>query len=234
MTPAEIESQLRKNEQHLAHSKSRLIPASFNPSESDMSACPIPADLGWDSCKNHFKHFNIVGVMMRLPLFWQMETPLQSAAREAGAFIFVNDRANMPLGQTALDIANIGAIVTDYPDALTFSAYLNEHNKPGPALWVIIHSLENALLPLPGTIPGKSIAREVHIFPGLPMLVQCPNLIDKKTSDFHIAPLFWHDAARGSHVLSTRAGLPFSTVTLPFTITETDICPCGMRVLKIS
>lgn len=145
----------------------RFLPNSFDPDDPDMNGIPVPLDWRWNSVEHTFKTWGVRGVMMRLPLFWQLEVPLFHACQNAGAFLFANDIGNMPLGAVAMRIAEIDTVVTNLEDACTFVPYLLEHGAPLPRHWVIVRNQENAHHPLPSAMAKLSVYEEVHSSPGI-------------------------------------------------------------------
>lgn len=105
--------------------------------------------------------------MARLPLFWQLEIPLFHACRHAGSFLFINDVGNMPLGAAAIRTAEIDTIVTDFDDAVAFSAYLAQSTCPIPQKWFIVRPPLRAGKPLPSHLAHVEVAEEVHETPGI-------------------------------------------------------------------
>ena len=167
---------------------------------------------------------------MRLPLFWQLEIPLFNACKNSGSFIFVSDRGNMPLAAEAIRTARIDCVVTDTEDADAFSSFLAEKSAPKPRSWIIIHRAILPSTPLPH-IAGDVGAQEVHLFPGVPILVQCNVLHSLDTALFHVHPDFtWHEE---SNTVSSCADIPvpLRDYPLPFTIKRIRRCECGQDVV---
>lgn len=145
----------------------RLFPSSFDPDDQNMRGVPVPLDWRWDSVERTFKAWGVRGVMMRLPLFWQLEVPLFHACQSAGAFLFTNDVGNMPLGAVATRIAEIDTVVTDFNDVCMFVPYLLERGAPLPRHWVIVRNPEHAHHPLPLALANVTVYEEVHSSPGI-------------------------------------------------------------------
>jgi hypothetical protein len=174
----------------------RLVPSSFDPHDPSLSAERLPIDWRWQTVEGTLRALGAVGAMMRLPLFWQLEIPLFEACQRAGAFIFVADRANLPLSAEALEKAEIGCVVTDAQDALAFSTYLREKKREQPRGWFIIHAGMGGLSDLSplGDAPG---AQEVHRSPGKLLLYQCDALRTLQRPYFHVSEETGPAAAEG-------------------------------------
>lgn len=151
----------------------RFLPSSFDPDDPDMKGIPVPLDWCWDSAEHTFKAWGSRGVMMRLPLFWQMEVPLFRACRSVGAFLFANDVGNMPLGAVATRIAEIDTVVTDFEDTCMFTSYLLECNAPLPKHWFIVRNQKNAHRQLPHALANVAVYEETHSSPGI---IKVPHL----------------------------------------------------------
>ena len=147
----------------------RLLPSSFDPEDASMHGIPVPLDWRWSSVEKALQEWGSRGVMMRLPLFWQLEVPLFHACRAADAFLFTNDVGNIPLGIEAVRIANIDTIVTTFDDAALFTAQLAERNVSLSKQWVIIRTPSSAKTPLPQILRSNDLRvfEEIHITPGI-------------------------------------------------------------------
>ena len=144
----------------------RYVPSSFDPNDADMRAITIAADWNWPTCAQALKKSGSVGVMMRLPLFWQLEVPLFHACKEAGAFLFVCEPQNMPFGAAALRDASIDTVVTDLNDALAFAQFLAARPQPLPPNWLIIRRADQQEA-LPVAFASVHVVEESHSSPGV-------------------------------------------------------------------
>lgn len=169
---------------------------------------------------------------MRLALFLQLEAPLARAAHSAGAFIFVNDAGNMPLGAAALTEAEIGCIVTTGGDGGAFGEYLTARNLAAPG-WLLVRHMEEDSWDAPHSIAKSEvpITQEVHLFPGLPAFVQCELLATDRRPRFHAAEDVTVGQTDGSLTITcTDVGpFPFSDIVLPY-VRDDGVCPCGKPV----
>jgi len=207
----------------------RLMPTSFDPNDPDLRSYLIPIDWKWTSCEDALRHAGAIGVMMRLPLFWQLEVPLRDACVAAGAFIFVSDRNNVPLAAEALRSAEIDCVVTDASDTLAFSGFLREKHREQPDSWFVIHPANAPLISL-DRLGDASGAQEVHLFPGLPVLEQCHALRSLKGASFHLCEGFEYVAE--SQTVAIEGARPMR-VRLPFALHEDRTCVCGRAVVSV-
>lgn len=147
----------------------RFFPSSFDPDDAHMTGNPLPLDWRWRSAEDALTSWGSRGVMMRLPLFWQLEVPLFHACQSAGAFLFANDVGNMPLGAAAVDIADVDTVVTELDDAAAFASYLTIKRMSLPKYWFIVRKSSHAGAPLPPELTGNGISvhEEVHSSPGI-------------------------------------------------------------------
>lgn len=224
--------QLRMAQQSVPIDAVRIFPTSFDAQEKDVLAYARALEWRWDSAHFALKHFASTGVMMRLPLFWQLESPLFYAAEEVGAFIFVNDAANMPLGAAALKSANIDVVVTHVADSTAFAAYIFEHQIPQPD-WLIVHPLSDELGTLSPLLRNARVAEEVHLFPGVPLLSQCGTLIDEKKRRFHSTDGYTVTRRENGYAISGGAQdtVPLVDFPLPTPLSENETCACGRTIL---
>lgn len=215
---------------------SRVMPSSFNPDDPALCAFPYHHTAGWSSCERTLRDSGAHGVMMRLPLFWQVEPNLFSACQAAGAFIFINDADNMPLGAAAVRDARIDAIVTDAPDAHAFAQYLLEKKSGMAKTWIIVHTPHKDIRPISQILkePHVRVAQEIHVFPGVPALEQCALLEKNKGSSFHVSDSYGYEKTTdGLALTSTDASpLPLFRYELPLPLHEEGQCGCGKTIFK--
>lgn len=234
MTEAEFRAALEKMQDRIPEMACRVVPATFNPHEF-VSAFPRPLEWRWESCEVLLAKFTPRVVMMRLPLFWQLESPLFAACKNAGASIFVNDQKNMPVGEAAIRLADVDTVVTNTDDAFTFSSYLSQKNT-WPVSWIILHSWNTEWkLPVPLLEGGNiRVGQEVHLFPGVPLLIQCAALADEKKPRFHLSPEFDFQTTGPSLHIASRSDalLPFSDVEIPLVLKSDGTCSCEQSVFS--
>lgn len=209
----------------------RMMPSSFDPQDPTLRGFPISKDWKWSSCASALQDFSATGVMMRIPLYWQLETPLFNACKDIGAFIFVSDPENIPLAAEALRIAEIDTVVTTAHDALKLSQHLADTSSLQPQSWIIVYP---AVLPglSEGPIRGAQISREIHILPGIPILIQCAVLRETHPDRFHIVEgIEWHHETNSISTKDAQV-VPLATFHLPFQLTECGVCPCGQQMIR--
>jgi hypothetical protein len=234
--PEEFAETLAEIAPQIPHIPCSFAPSSFDPSNEAMRIYPQPLESVWESCVPLLSAFDCTGVMLNAPIFWQVEQTLFRACKKAGAFIFANDALNMPLGAYALEAANIDAIVASADDAHEFAALLAERGKK-PKLWIIAHDASKAL---PDTSKdfthgGAAVAREMHVFPGVPVLVQCPALAKSRINLFHVHDAYLLESSKNGTLATSLSDepLPLWRYALPFSIAEKGACECGKTLLEI-
>lgn len=236
MTAPEFLELLKTIQSHVPGMNSRVMPSSFDPDDPTLCAFPYHKTAGWNSCERVLRDSGAHGVMMRLPLFWQVEPNLFAACRAAGAFIFINDVDNMPLGAAAVRDAHIDAIVTDADDAHAFSQYLLEKKSGMAKVWMIVHTPHKDMVPVPHALkdPRICVAQEVHAFPGVPVLEQCAFLQKNKGASFHVSERYVYEITDDGLALTSNdaAPLPFFRYQLPLPLREEGQCECGKAIFK--
>lgn len=215
----------------------RLVPTSFDPDDPDLHAFPRSINWRWASCERALRALGAArGVMMRLPLFWQVEVPLHAACRAVGIPIFVNEPENMPVGGAAIQNADVDAVITDRADAQLFAAYLAERGIRGPRLWIVIHRADDASWDVPAVLhqENQRVAEEVHLFPGVPILEQCALLMNFGAPLFHLSGGYSMEEVDGSALLSGAEDdpLPLLRFELPWKLSRAGICSCGKATVE--
>lgn len=211
----------------------RIVPTSFNADDENLKGFPLPAQWRWKSCETALSELRPHGVMMRLPLFWQLETPLWYACRTVRAPIFLNDPENMPVGAAALTRGGIDMVVAEQRDAAQFANYLQDEGEKIPAKWLIVHRAKDAWLP-PAALKDTRVAQEVHMFPGFPILSQCGTLM----TDVSGVPNFHRtnegELSRASAIIMPALGddvIESLNLQLP-DIDDVGICKCGRHTYR--
>jgi hypothetical protein len=149
----------------------RLFPSSFDPQDSALSAIEAPSDWHWESCERALTSFGSKFLLSRLPLFWQIESPLDAVCRTAGVTVFHNEVENMPVGAVAIRNVEIDTVLTTTEDAHNFVFFLTEKNVPLPRNWFLIHPIDATNREIPAKLCGPffSVVEEVHKHPGFPL-----------------------------------------------------------------
>lgn len=232
-TKNELMELLIAAENEIAETPCRLFPSSFNPNDPNLTAFPRPFDWQWNSCERILRALDAHSVMARLPLFWQIESPLNAVCRKIGAILFLNEPENMPIGAAAIKSVPIHTVICEAEDARGFSLYLAEKNI-SPSAWFLIHRGDAAEWNIPDSIDiAESLAQEVHLFPGMPVLVQCASLIKKHSALFHISEEYAWEIAGDKTYISSVENIPFPLVKfeLPFSLACREKCLCGKIIM---
>lgn len=208
----------------------RVMPSSFDPADPDLRGIPWTLEPKWPSLEGAIRDFRCEGLVVRLPLFWQIEAPLHAACRGAGAYLFINEPENMPLGAAAAKLAETDLIVTTPADAAAFAAHLAERAVPVPRAWFLVHPIHD-LQNLPAALLTSAIvvAQEVHLFPGIPLLIQCEAQRRGKELAFHGSEEFalaCEDGRLFASSVSPEHPLPFERHPVPGEFEE-RACACG-------
>ena len=231
MTHRDLLDKIDDVQRELPETHCRVFPASFNPDDPTLRAFPVPVSREWMSLKRHLRHFRSRGVLLRLPLFWQVESPLYRTCREVDALYYANDVTNMPLGAAALRGMHLDTVLTDRSDAVALSTFLG---KAGTKYsWVIVHSLFETPWTIPDELTSASVAQEVHMFPGVPILTQCESLIEKKVPYFHVVDTYEVEITKEAILISSPPDDPVPLVryVLP-PLSKQGSCACGKRVFS--
>lgn len=235
MTRTELLAVLEHLEPAIAALESRVVPSSFDPDDPEMRAVPLPLKWRWVSCEALFAAWQPRIVMSRLPIFLQVEPLLYAACQTVGAPIALNEPQNMPVGRSIIEQADVDTLVTTVEDASVFSAHLAGAGAQLPRRWLLIESVRKPK-ELPAVLKRRQIAvaREMHLFPGVPVLAQCLALSAQKKSLYH-APAGC-DVRPGAPALVSVEGLPFEVreLELPISLHHEAPCACGREMFAAS
>ena len=234
MTRASLTESLKKaaNVVHDAHG--RYVSTVFDQESDDVGVYPRAEQAAWDSAVDVLARYSGAGVMMRAPLFWQLEIPLFEACRKSGTFIFVNDRGNMPLGAAAIKRGSMQVVVTDADDANAFAQHLLLHGDPFPKSWLVIQK-SGRLVPISSALTGSGsqVHEEIHAIPGLPIFVQCAGIIG--SGSYHTVPEFAYEFGHTTYVTGPeRDPLPLVRFDAECTAKEVSVCACGKTTYMVS
>ena len=203
----------------------RVLPTSFDADDPELLGFPLPSTTRWNSLAIALQEFRPRGVMLRLPLFWQIEVLAWYAARSANCPIFLCDPENMPLSAAALVRGGIDTIITEARDAALFSTFLDVHRETRPRQWMIVHRATDPWV-LPEGIRERS-RHEVHLVPGLPIFTQCEHAsrlsgpLKFHQSDYVYDPVSATITTQ-AHDTIPRFSLPISTA-----VSSHGTCACG-------
>jgi hypothetical protein len=206
-----------------------VVPTSFDADDQSLQAFPQKRDASWLVGETMFKHHGSRGVMLRTPIFWQFGLPVYRACRRVGIPIFVNEPENVPVGAMSLLRGGIDTVVTESMHASILSSYLAEKHLPLPVLWFLIHRALSSEWETPGAFIDSrcAVAQEVHLFPGVPILVQCTLLSGEKSPSFHVANGCDIELGPTCHVSMTSTALPLYRYVLPLGLRASGTCECG-------
>ncbi len=224
-----VSSDIRAIQNTLHSLPCRIIPTSFDADDAALAGFPLHHLYRWDSCAHALVELKAHGVMMRLPLFWQLEVLLWYASRAARAPIFLNDPENMPVGAAALQLGGMDTVVTEQRDAGAFVEYLQKEKMALPEKWIVVHRADD-VWKLPAALADSRVAQEVHLFPGLPVLSQCPHLMDVRgTPGFHLKKEIRYEPDFETCETPSKDAIPSFKLRMP-PITMGPVCACGERM----
>lgn len=228
VTHEELLSRIKDFEHRIPALQCRAVPTSFNPEDTALCVFPASSAWKWSSLEKFLKSTGSRGVLSRVPLFWQLESPLHAVCVETHAIFFLNDVANMPLGAAALRGMYMDTVLTDSKDAAAFATFLGTSNTK-PRTWFIVHSVFEDSWAIPELSSASIIGHDVHLFPGVPLLEQCEVIVEKRRLLFHFADTFTYEQSNNS-LLVTSTGdtpLPIERYRLPLKLQEHGQCSCG-------
>lgn len=217
---------VRAFEPTIQETASRVLPTAFELDDVSLSVFPAPMDWTWASLLDLLRETASRGVLSRIPLFWQLESALHAVCAQQEAILYLNDAANMPLGAAALRGMHIDTVLTDAKDARTFSDFLSTSGV-SVRTWVVIHPLTNLNDAVP--TPVEITAHEYHLFPGVPVLVQCARIAADKARRYHVAEGFVVERDGEASVISSLRAMPIpiEKYRLPALLRSVGACSCG-------
>lgn len=233
MTPETLAISLRKASTYVRSLPGHYAPSSFLPSDS-LTLFPRAESWRWDSIERTLTNHEGRGLMVRLPLFWQVEIPLFSACKKKGLFIFVNDKGNMPLGSMAITRSSIAVVVTDAADANEFATFLILNGLSLPDTWHIVQKSDSIVPLVPAlTNSTSALIQEVHVLPGVPVLEQCVHIAGKEFS-FHIGDGYiWEHGQSALVTGHTDDPLPLIRYETGLASDEAGSCACGKAIVRV-
>lgn len=197
----------------------RFVPTSFDPDDPTSSVVRFSASWQWESLAETLARYNPHVLLLRLPLFWQVLSPLHAVCKRTGCALYINEQENPAAGEAAARVGEANVVITDAKDAFSFSLYVAERNVHIPS-WILIHDPTGDWeIPIILREEHAQVAQEVHLFPGIPLLIQCEALAREKLPFFHMT---------GS--IETLFDLPITYALEPKLISS-GICTCGKEIL---
>jgi hypothetical protein len=131
--------------------------------------------------------------------------------------------------------AEVNTVITGAADVAAFTTYLSEYNVPLPKIWVLIHDAA-AEWNIPASVMHDAIhtAQEVHVFPGVPILEQCPHLVDQKSGLFHLSDAYLWDIDSGKARITSLGDdpIPLHRYVLPCALQSAGQCACGKSCVQ--
>ncbi len=212
----------------------RVVPSTFNSIDESLRALPLKREWRWQSIEMHLKRFAPKTLILQLPSFWQVEPFVHAASRAAGAPVCIIEPQNYPLDKAAIRLAEANALVAEATEANAIADYLYTAQVALPPFWILIHAADAPTWDTPRLLKSGNvhIAEEVHLAPGVPLLVQCAESAAAKSGHYHYSDLFTWSADLARPAISTDALLfTLTDFTLPFALTEKGLCPCGNMLL---
>jgi len=234
MTKSDLIKLISAAEGRIPDIRCGLVPTSFDPEDSALSGFPRSLSWRWNSCERALRIFSTTSVMARLPLFWQIESPLNAVCKSVGAILFMNEPENMPVGAAAIKSTEIHTVICEARNSFEFALYLSEKNIK-PAAWFLIHQSDSLEWSVPLSIDSsRFVAQEVHLFPGLPILEQCALLLDDRKAEFHLSDSYlWEIGKDKTYITSIGDDpLPLVRFEIPFSLISKSQCPCGKVIVE--
>lgn len=205
----------------------RYSPTSFDPKDPTIALFPRPRSA-WISAGRALALFKSQIVMARLPLFWQLHSPLHAECRGVSAAMYSNMQNNSPLGIAAVRELGVDTIVSDAKMAELFAHEMRDAGTQAPLSWIIIHSPQDEWN-LSSNLIERS-AHEVHLFPGVVLLQQCEHVIATGKRLFHLSGDFEWTISDDTVVISGGGPFALDNYLLPFRLVESGICTCGDKL----
>ncbi len=212
-----------------------IVPSAFNPIDPNLRALPLASEWRWVSAQEHIKRFAPETVILQMPVFWQLEPFIYFAVRGAEAPICIIEPQNYPLDKAAVRFASANAIVAEAAEAAAITEYLHAGQIELPPYWIVVHAGDAVRWDTPPLLKNKKleIAEEVHLAPGVPLLVQCDTIVAAQSGQYHHSDLFiWNDD-HSAPAISTTGSLLFTLkdFALPFALEGKGACACGKTLL---
>ncbi len=213
----------------------RVVPSAFNAADPHLRALPLPARWRWSSLEDHIKRFSPETFILQLPAFWQLEPFAYLAAHGAEAGICIIEPGNYPLDKAAVRFAAANTLLAEAAEAAAIAEYLHEGQIELPPYWIVVHAADAPSWSLPPLLKDKniSVAEEVHLAPGVPLLTQCGHIVDARSGLYHASDLFnWNDDPSAPAVSTTDSFLfMLKDFALPFALEGKGICACGKELV---
>lgn len=206
----------------------RLTPSSFDPDDVVLAVLSRPIDWRWGSLEEALAAFPGAAASYMLPLFWQMEPPVFAACRSAMMPLFATQPDNEAVAAASLRYAAVDTLVIEAGAAERLQAHFEMYKDPSPKLWFVLHDARAERWRDAPPKLSNTVWQEVHLMPGVPVLVQCVHLARAGAQRFHRAKtLSWDASGR----VSSLDGIAMRDASLPFSLETAGTCPCGEETM---
>lgn len=230
-----LEQFLTSIETSLEKSNHRLLPF-VSGNGSTLRAFPCAPTRRWNSCEQTLIASDTKAAMCMLPFFWQIEPLLFAAARGAGAPLFMTQPDNFAVAARAIDTAGTNTIITTPSTAQAFAQDLTGHDDTHPRTWLLIRLLGETVHDMSTFASAARVTSEIHLVPGVPLLVQCEHLLMAKMDKrFHVSEEFELSLEDGRLLATVRDTelMPLFRLELPFPLKEVSTCQCGKSTMTL-
>ncbi|HEV8666263.1 MAG TPA: hypothetical protein VN665_00230 [Candidatus Paceibacterota bacterium] len=212
----------------------RVVPSAFNSADDALRALPLAREWRWPSAGEHFKRFKAETIILQLPSFWQLEPFVHFAAQAAGTPLCNVETQNYPLDKASIRLASANGVVAEVTEAAAIAEYLHKEQVMLPPYWLVLHAGDAPTWQLPELLQNKNleVAEEVHLAPGVPLLVQCADIVAKQSHLFHTSDLFVWNANTAAATITSKELMLFTLADfpLPFTLKNAGPCACGQTL----
>lgn len=227
---ARLVSILEPIQDRIADEHWRVVPSSFSSTDPNLRALPLPQEWQWPSLAETLTALEVHTLILQQPGFWQVEPFAFHAARESSIPVCNIEPQNYPLDRAAIRFAEADGVLAEASEAALLAEYLYAHNVTPLRAWVLIHSADANTWDVPPALvrANVQVAHEVHLVPGVPLLVQCGHLAKQNAPRFHRSHICsWSEDLRTPAI--TIESLPFNLTQfeLPFALQDEGICTCG-------
>lgn len=227
--------QLRPIQQRIPSLNCRVAPSTFDANDPNLLVIPRPLDAHWKSGETIFRDMSSSGVIVRVPLFWQMHAMAHAASRAVGIPLAIHDPNNIPVAAVAIERAGLNTVVSELGSAQSLLHYLTEKKRAFPTTYVVIFPIDAVrnLSDVRQLAVIENVACEVHLCPTVPLLVQCIALANERKPLFHVSELFRPpEGATVTYVRSSGSdALMISEIRLPFGLRVVGTCTCGEKIV---
>lgn len=214
----------------------RVVPSSFISTDPNLRALPLLMDWQWPSLAEVLAALEVHTLILQQPGFWQVEPFAFYAARQSSIPVCNIEPQNYPLDRAAIRFAEADGVLAEVSEATAIADYLSTNNVTPLRAWALIHPADAPTWDTPATLvrSNAQVAHEVHLTPGVPLLVQCKHLAKQKASLFHRSKIFIWGKRLDAPTITTTDLLPFAfeNFTLPFSLTDQGTCACGEKVVS--